>query len=158
MRRIFISVAIFACAGSVSAQVPNRIELACVGGGAANHATVSGFNAWGNDGSAAGGQVYGSRSVGFQDQVNMWLEGSEGRIRLPRTMLPPIHGGEDGWFKLKSIVMNDREITASAAVNVMNNPKVRIDRYTGAISISGKAGDFTGQCRKYDPATERRAF
>lgn len=158
MQRHLISAVLLVGSVPAAAQVPNRIELACVGGGAANHATVSGFNAWGNDGSAAGGQVYGTRSVGFQDQVNMWLEGNEGRIRLPRTMLPPIHGGEDGWFKLKSIAMTDREITASAAVSMINNPKVRIDRYTGAISISGKAGDFTGQCRKYDPATERRAF
>ncbi|WP_298200363.1 hypothetical protein [Novosphingobium sp.] len=28
----------------------------------------------------------------------------------------------------------------------------------GARTISGKTGDFTGQSRKYDPATERRAF
>ncbi len=73
-------------------------------------------------------------------------------------MLPPIHGGDDGWFKLKSIEVTDREITASVAVSALNNPKLRIDRYTGMISISGKAGDFTGRCEKYDPATEHKAF
>jgi hypothetical protein len=31
-------------------------------------------------------------------------------------MLPPIRGGGDGWFKLKSLVTTDRKITASVAV------------------------------------------
>ena len=65
---------------------------------------------------------------------------------MPRTMLPPIHGGDGGWFKLKKVVSDDRTISASAAVNFMNNPKVHIDRLTGTISISGKAGDYSGQC------------
>lgn len=129
-----------------------------MGSGAANKADVRTMNARNNSGDYASGQSFGTRSVGFGDQVNLWVDGSEGRIRMPRSMLPPIHGGDDGWFKLKSISVTDREITGSAAVNALNNPKVRIDRYTGMISISGKAGDFTGKCQKYDPATEKRAF
>jgi hypothetical protein len=73
-------------------------------------------------------------------------------------MLPPVRGGEDGWFKIKSIEVSDREIIGSVSVNPLNNPKLRIDRYAGNISISGKAGDYTGQCRPYEPATEKRAF
>ena len=61
-------------------------------------------------------------------------------------MLPPIRGGKEGWFKLKDVKVNDRQITASAAVNFMNNPKVHIDRMTGTISINGKAGSYTGAC------------
>ena len=57
-----------------------------------------------------------------------------------------IHGGSDGWFKLKDVKVDARSIHASAAVNFMNNPKVYIDRVTGTISISGKAGDYSGQC------------
>ena len=66
---------------------------------------------------------------------------------MPRTMLPAMHGGSDGWFKLKNVVADARSIKASAAVNFMNNPKVYIDRLTGMISISGKAGDYSGQCQ-----------
>ena len=135
-----------------------RLELACMGGGAANKPDGTTVNAWNSNGEYASAQAYGTRSVGFQDQVNLWVEGTEGRIRMPRTMLPPIRGGEDGWFKLKSIEVSDREITASVAVNVMNNPKLRVDRFTGTISISGKAGDYTGRCQRYNPATEHRAF
>ena len=77
---------------------------------------------------------------------------------MPRLMLPPIHGGSDGWFKLKNIKASDGEITASVAVSLINSPKLRLDRYTGAISFSGKSGDFTGRCQKFDPAKTQRAF
>jgi hypothetical protein len=33
----------------------------------------------------------------------------------------------------------------------MNNPKVYVDRVTGTITISGRAGDFSGQCEAMDP-------
>jgi hypothetical protein len=71
-------------------------------------------------------------------------------------MLPPLHGGADGWFKLKNVTVDDRSIKASAAVNFMNNPKVYVDRVTGAITISGKAGDFSGQCEAMDPQAPKK--
>jgi hypothetical protein len=135
-----------------------RLELACMGSGSANQVAQASANAWDSNGNYGGANIVGTRSVGFEDQVNLWIEGAEGRIRMPRSMLPAIRGGEDGWFKLKSVVVNDREITASVAVNPLNNPKVRVDRITGMISLSGKAGDFAGRCRKYDPNTVERAF
>jgi hypothetical protein len=65
-------------------------------------------------------------------------------------MLPGIRGGSEGWFKLKAVVGDARTIRASAAVNMLNNPKVFIDRVTGTISISGKSGDYTGRCQAMD--------
>lgn len=73
-------------------------------------------------------------------------------------MLPPIHGGENGWFKLSDIASSDRDITASADINFANHPKVRIDRVTGVINIVGKAGNFVGECRKFDPQAEKPKF
>ena len=69
---------------------------------------------------------------------------------MPRTMLPLIRGGKEGWFKLKNVVADARSIRAKAAVNLANNPNVFIDRVTGTISISGKAGDYAGQCQAID--------
>lgn len=86
------------------------------------------------------------RQQGFREQVDIRLFGDDDRIRMPRTMLPAIRGGKGGWFKLKNVVADERSIRASAAVNALNNPNVFIDRVTGTISVSGKAGDFTGQC------------
>lgn len=77
---------------------------------------------------------------------------------MPRTMLPAIRGGEDGWFKLKDIKIKPNEITASIAVNILNNPKLRLDRYSGSVSISGKAGDYVGRCRLIAAGRLERKF
>jgi hypothetical protein len=86
----------------------------------------------------------------FNDQVDIRIFTGDDRIRLPRTMLPGIHGGEAGWFKLKDVVADSRSIRASAAVSAFHNPKVYIDRTTGTISISGKDGDYAGECQVID--------
>ena len=132
--------------------------LTCVGGGSANKATGATVNAWNSDGGYGGATISGTRSVGFEDQVSLRIDGTEGQLRMPRSMLPPIHGGSDGWFKLKNIKISEGEITASVAVSLINSPKMRLDRYTGAISLSGKSGDFSGRCQKFDPAKTQRAF
>ena len=107
----------------------------------------------------SGGQsinFVGHRQQGFEDQVDVRLFGWDDRIRMPRTMLPRIHGGDGGWFRLKAVEADVRPIRASVAINFMNSPKVFIDRVTGTISISGKAGDFTGQCRAMDPNAQAK--
>lgn len=136
-------------------------HLVCLGAGSANKANVTtayGSNSYGVSG---WGQAIGTRDKPFDDQVNLdlnWNEPDSSRIRMPRAMLPPIHGGDGGWFKLKNLRRTDGEITASVAVNFANSPKVRIDRMTGAISLSGKAGDYSGSCEPYDPATAVKKF
>ena len=138
-----------------SAQPP--LNLTCGGGGTANKpVALSGYSntyVSGNVGTmpvSGSGQtnttVYGMRQEGFSDQIDVRLFGGDDRIRLPRTMLPGWHGGKDGWFTLKHVVADARSIRAEATVNFLNHPKIYIDRVTGTISISGKAGDYSGQC------------
>ncbi len=155
-----ISVVLILClATSAQAQDSgNRLNLICGGQGAANKPTTSNAYAWDNQGGSANATINGTRSVGFGDEVALWIEGGDGRLRMPRAMLPAIRGGDNGWFKLKSIVITDREITASVAVNALNNPKMRLDRMTGSISLSGKAGDYTGGCEKFDPEAIKQKF
>ena len=146
-----------------AAQQP--LHLTCVGGGTANKLTFSTVNSsasvYGSVGTTpysgsgnATTNVYGQRQQGFADQVDLRLFEGDDRIRMPRTMLPAIRGGKDGWFKLKKVEADGRSIRASAAVNALNNPKIYIDRTTGLISISGKAGDFSGQCQVVDQSTK----
>jgi len=94
----------------------------------------------------------------FEDQVNIEIIDGVGKIRMPRTMLPRIRGGKDGWFEIENLKVGEREITGNAGVNFINSPKLRIDRMTGMISINGKSGSFAAQCKAYDPATTQRAF
>lgn len=141
-----------------SIEEGGALNLMCFGGGAANKATSATAWGWNSNGTTSTATVFGERSQGFEDQVNLRIQGNEGRLRMPRTMLPAIRGGDDGWFKLHDIKLKANEITASIGVNFINNPRLRLDRYTGAISISGRAGDYTGQCRPYDPERMERKF
>lgn len=157
MRHLIYAISIVGFSTAAVAQ-DGELNLVCAGGGSANKVTSGSVQAWDSNGNYGNATVLGQRSQGFADQVRLRLNDSDPRIRMPRTMLPPIRGGEDGWFKLKNVEYGEGEITASVAVNAFNNPKLRLDRYTGAISISGKAGDFTGQCQKFDPQATERAF
>ncbi|HYC95245.1 MAG TPA: hypothetical protein VEB39_06050 [Sphingomicrobium sp.] len=154
-----LSLTLLIQAASAAAQQP--LYLTCFGGGTANKLAVSSAqtnaNIYGSVGTTpysgygnATTNIYSQRQQGFEDQVDIRLFAGDDRIRMPRTMLPPIRGGEGGWFKLKKVEADSRSIRASAAVNFMNNPKVHIDRVTGSISISGKAGDYSGQCQIVD--------
>jgi hypothetical protein len=155
----YLVLGLIALAIPASAQeTGNRLSLICAGGGYANKVDQSTAQAWNNYGDSATATIQSPSRVGFEDQAQVWIEGEEGRIRMPPSMLPPIRGGEDGWFKLSSIEITENEIRATVKVNPLNNPKLRLDRLTGAVSLSGNAGNYAGQCQKYDPAVVQRRF
>lgn len=155
----YLFLGLLALAIPVSAQeTGNRLNLICAGGGYANKVDQSTARAWNNYGDSATATIQSPSRVGFEDQAQVWIEGEEGRIQMPPSMLPPIRGGEDGWFKLSSIEVTESEIRATVKVNLINNPKLRLDRLTGAISLSGKAGNYAGQCQKFDPEAVQRRF
>jgi len=56
--------------------VTGRLKLACIGGGAANKVTSATVNAWNSNSDTGSAQALDTRSVGFQDQVNLWIEGA----------------------------------------------------------------------------------
>jgi len=133
-------------------------HLICQGIGTANAIDAMTTNARDSDGNSASATTYANRSSGFHDEVAVEIVEGVGRIRLPRSLLPPIHGGSEGWFQLKNLKQGDNDITASAAVSFISAPKVRISRLTGAIAIDGHTGSFAGHCEPFDPATQKRAF
>lgn len=130
-----------------AAATPAPLQLVCAGGGTANKPAAASI--YGSNGGSA--SIYGQRQQDFADQVDIRLFSGDDRIRMPRTMLPPIRGGSDGWFRLKNVQATDRTITATVAVNFINSPKMHLDRVTGTLSLSGKAGDYVGQCERVDP-------
>jgi hypothetical protein len=141
-------LALYLAAALVPQEAP--LTLVCGGGGSANKPTTSTAQAWDNNGNTASATVTGRRSQVFEDQVDLIIDGENSRIRMPRAMLPAIRGGKDGWFDLKNLKVTADSINGSAAVNFMNKPKVHIDRRTGSISISGKAGDYSGRCERVE--------
>lgn len=78
--------------------------------------------------------------------IQTWPGG--GRIRLPRSLIPPIHSrGADGWWDLSDVSMNADTIRATYRLNGLNKPRLTIDRRSGRILIAG-TGDygFRGTC------------
>jgi hypothetical protein len=74
------------------------------------------------------------------------------RMRVPDPMIPALMSGNtEGWYPIESLVMNDKEITGVVHINFLSQPKFRIDRMTGKLSLSGGAGDFAGDCNAIDP-------
>jgi hypothetical protein len=134
------------------------LRLTCGGAGAATKVETA--RAFGGDsnGNTGWATLQHRGSQDFEDQVDLIIDGENSRIRLPRVMLPPIHGGDGGWFKLKGVRVEPTHITGSAAINVINSPKVFVDRQTGRISIDGKAGHYSGQCERAAAADQPTKF
>lgn len=158
MRSLIFLAGALACCPAAAQEAGDRLNLVCDGGGSASKATSATAFGWDNAGNRTSATVTGRRSVGFEDQLQLWIEGDQGKARLPRVMLPKFHGGDGGWFEIRDIRVSENEITGSAAVNVMNHPKIVLDRLTGTVTVSGRSGQFNGRCRKFDPNTVERAF
>lgn len=140
------------------AQEADHISLVCLGAGSANRATSTYAYGTASNGVSGWGQALSQRSVPFDDQVTLELSGDTGRIRMPRSMLPALRGGKDGWFEVEKVRWLENEITGVVQVSIVNSPKLRVDRLQGMISISGKTGDYSGRCDPFDPATVQRKF
>jgi len=82
--------------------------------------------------------------------LTIQLEGDKGRIRLPKSMVPPINAGSDhGWWKLKDLTFSRSQIRARYKLNGLNQPRVTINRRTGRIDIVGQR-NFRGNCVAID--------
>lgn len=91
------------------------------------------------------------------DRLLLEIDDSGARIRLPASLVPPVHnGGKDGWWPLTEVAVTETEVTGKFAVNLVNRGRVRIDRRTGDINIGQLGSGFRGQCEKFEP--EARKF
>jgi hypothetical protein len=156
-RGALIGAAIIAGSLSGPAQA-QALFLTCLGTGSAAKQSSTDVQASGDDGRTSWGSITSTRDVAFTDEVKIEILRYQGRIRMPRAMLPDIRGGKDGWFVIEKLKMGRDEITGKAALGFFNAPNLRIDRVTGMLSISGKTGNFSARCKSYDPAVVQRAF
>lgn len=73
------------------------------------------------------------------------------RMRVPDPMIPALMSGDSGgWYPIENLDMRDKEITGVVHINLLSQPKFRIDRMTGTLSLGGGAGDFSGSCSAVD--------
>lgn len=78
--------------------------------------------------------------------IQLWDGG--GRIRLPRTLIPPINSrGDNGWWDLRDVNAGSNAITATYRLNGLNRPRLTVDRRTGRVTVQGAANyAFRGTC------------
>ncbi len=96
---------------------------------------------------------YGTQD--YDTSVTLQFHGQDGRIRLPKKYIPPVHsGGSDQWWTLTDVRVTPTRITGAFRLNGMNKPKIDIDRRSGHINVNGMS-DFSGTCDSIDRGQRR---
>jgi len=159
-------------AGAPKASSDSSLELhlQCAGEGSFTRAhrgsEAGSYSASASDNRGGFANMQGSASATIttfdetriDDDVLVDITGDQGRIRIPRRMLPPLHSGDqEGWRAISPLSVTNREISGHFSMNFVNKPSVSIDRVTGRIEIAGHRDfGFRGDCRAYDPNKERK--
>jgi hypothetical protein len=135
-------------------QPPLELNLSCRGEstglatvGTESYATR---NNWGGASTA-----YGTRQglVTIDTLISFRLADGAAMLSVPAALLPPIHGGKRGEFRVRELMVSDRDITGKIKINLLNNASFRIDRISGRLTSSG---GFQGDCEPED--VTRRKF
>ena len=94
-------------------------------------------------------------------EIKIHLADTAGTVILPRQMLLPLWSKPEVPRPLKDVIYTDDTITAHVPQMLGYRMEFNIDRITGHISVTSRivpAGEFTGICQKYDPATVTKQF
>lgn len=78
--------------------------------------------------------------------VQTWEGG--GRIRLPKSLIPPLNSrGNNGWWDLSDVAVGPDTIRGTYRLNGLNKPRIVIDRRSGRITVQGFSNyGFRGTC------------
>jgi hypothetical protein len=149
-----------AVAATLTALVPCHalaldLRLKCEGVGSMAVPNVTSAYVSGTNGSASG-SVISERTRQMPEFLSVEISGETARVHVPRSLLPPIHGGgQNDWWDLKELTITDTEISGRFSLNFINKPMVRIDRTTGSISVDGFKEAFRGTCAVEDPTARK---
>lgn len=150
MRQSLFCIALAASlvAAIAHAQGETNLTLSCAGRGSKLESHSSSVQVFGTGGSAFG-TASSIDEVQSPERVTIQIAGATGRIHLPPWLLPPIHGGSDGWFPLAQIEIKPDSIRGSFGINFLNHPHFTVDRHTGEIDLNGFAHlNFEGTCER----------
>ena len=133
---------------------PLELNLSCRGESTGLATVETGSVATRNNYGAAS-TSYGTRQglVTIDTLISFRLANGEAMLSVPAALLPPIHGGKRGEFRVRELQVSERDITGKIKINLMNNASFRIDRISGRLTSSG---GFQGDCEPED--VTRRKF
>jgi hypothetical protein len=135
--------------GPVISGRPVDLALVCFGDGARNGIASGTTWTWNPDRDRYEYDRYNQSTTEVFDaslMIQTWPGG--GRIRLPRSLIPPINSrGNRGWWDLYDVSAGPDVIRASYRLNGLNKPRLTIDRRSGRIKVQGTASyAFRGTC------------
>lgn len=135
--------------GPVVAGRPVDLGLVCFGDGTKSGIASGTTWTWNRERDRYEYERYNQSTTEVFDaslMVQTWDGG--GRIRLPRSLIPPINSrGDNGWWDLYDVSVGPDQIRATYRLNGLNKPRVVIDRRSGQITVKGTASyGFRGTC------------
>lgn len=79
------------------------------------------------------------------------IQGDRGRIHIPKSLIPPINGGNtgDGWWDIDDLIVGHNQVRGRFQLNALNKPTLSIDRRSGVLTIEGLI-KFSGRCEPDD--------
>jgi len=134
------------------------LHLICPGVGTDTKVNVASASAFASNGQSATINAYQRRAVDFDDQLEIEIIDGQGRVRLPSRVVPLNHGGKNGWYEVKGLQVGNDAIDGKVPINFTNAPRLHISRISGAVTIEGRDGSFSGRCQAYDPEKVQHAF
>ena len=135
----------------------NDITLSCQGQGSvmANQTTTVNQYQPGHPGHNKTGVVTTQTRRPYTGTGTVEIKTGVARMRVPDAMVPALlSGGTEGWYPIEELNMGEREITGVVHINFLSQPKLRIDRITGKLTLNGGAGDFSGDCNAVDTSAK----
>jgi len=153
MKRILLITILTLSASAANAQ---SLQLSCDGIATSEDIDVKSGYAYDNNGNFASGSIYGSKKSSLSENLQIIINGNNGKIRLPPSLKPSLSGGQAGWYVLKSIEIFEDRITAKAKVNLISSTHIFINRLDGTVSLKTGAGTFSGKCSSF--SIEDRKF
>ena len=96
-----------------------------------------------NSGDRATGVATTSTSVQVPVTIQVRIANGAGEMNVPTFLLPEMHGGKAGWFKIKQLVVGEAIISGKIQINFLTSGSFQIDRRTGLLTTGG----FTGKCK-----------
>jgi hypothetical protein len=154
---IAIAIVMILCPQILRADSSVMLNLICRGSGIANKSESANINTYDpKTKKYTTTTAQSSSKEPFNGVAVVEIAGHMGRIKLPEPMIPPLNTRDDGWFKIKELVVNEDEITGKVTINFLNSKTLRIDRHSGLMTIEGGGSSFSGQCEAVDRAAPKK--
>ncbi len=135
------------------------LDLVCRGTAISNETSQT-YGSAQSGGEYASGSATTIRKVRSEETLRVRIDatGSTGKVKLPRALIPLISSGKEGWWDFVKLEVTDDAIRGQVSLNVLNRPRLIIDRRTGDADVKALGSSFSGSCEKAPELPEERRF